>query len=590
MSEKLLITTSLKKSWDEKKEMVFLGQWCQKFSNFKDLDKSKYEIFHYHWNDRKKLLEDYNYINKVYKKILLNFKSILNEYHSVNYSERYWTIIIGPWLITFLQVAFERYSNLNLFFKEKKNENYETIILKIKKDEFISKNYEEFTRYIQTDTWNHYLYSLMLDYSEFNFNVKKEYIEFIDNENYKNFRKSKSLKNKIYNYLVGSFEKFFSKQDILISESYLGPKDEFNLALNYLSLPRYSLGDLNNSNEFNDSRFDIKLNFNTENFFENFVKKNILSFMPISFLEDFNSIGIKTKKMKWAKKPKIIFTSHFMPKTLQSRYTADCIEKNDTKLIVGQHGGVYGQYLFSTMEDFELNVCDKFLSWGWKNNSNKVIPFGVIKNIKEANYNPNNKNLLMILRSQTRYTHRLNSYSGSSQIKSYYEENVKLCKRLNQKIVENDLLLRFHSRKFGWDEEKLFQRNFDKVNIDMGYEKIANLLYSAKLVLQTYIGTGYLETLASNIPTIVYANIDECLLNEETINNLNILKEANIYHDNYNSAADFINQNWDKISSWWFSDLTQSARKSFCLKYSKINLNKVDDLKKIFNSFNNNQV
>ena len=214
--------------------MVFLGQWCQKFSNFKDLDKSKYEIFDYHWNDRKKLLDDYNYINKVYKKILVNFRSILNEYHSVNYSERYWTIIIGPWLITFLQVAFERYSNLDLFFKNKKNENYQTIILKIKKDEFISKNYEEFTRYIQTDTWNHYLYSLMLDYSEFNFNVKKEYIEFIDNENYKNFRKSKSLKNKIYNYLVGSFEKFFSKQDVLISESYLGPKDEFNLALNYL--------------------------------------------------------------------------------------------------------------------------------------------------------------------------------------------------------------------------------------------------------------------------------------------------------------------------------------------------------------------
>ena len=62
MSEKLLITTSLKKSWNKKKEMVFLGQWCQKFSNFKDLDKSKYEIFDYHWNDRKKLLDDYNYI------------------------------------------------------------------------------------------------------------------------------------------------------------------------------------------------------------------------------------------------------------------------------------------------------------------------------------------------------------------------------------------------------------------------------------------------------------------------------------------------------------------------------------------------
>ena len=56
-----------------------------------------------------------------------------------------------------------------------------------------------------------------------------------------------------------------------------------------------------------------------------------------------------------------------MQKTFQSRYVAECIEKNDTKLIIGQHGGVYGQYLFSSMEDYELNICDKYLSWGWNN-------------------------------------------------------------------------------------------------------------------------------------------------------------------------------------------------------------------------------
>ena len=50
--------------------------------------------------------------------------------------------------------------------------------------------------------------------------------------------------------------------------------------------------------------------------------------------------------MYWPKKPKVIFTSHFMQKTFQSRYVAECIEKNDTKLIIGQHGGVYGQYCF----------------------------------------------------------------------------------------------------------------------------------------------------------------------------------------------------------------------------------------------------
>ena len=43
---------------------------------------------------------------------------------------------------------------------------------------------------------------------------------------------------------------------------------------------------------------------------------------------------------------------------------------------MGQHGGVYGQYEFSTIQDHELDVGDKFLSWGWTDKKNKkVIPF-----------------------------------------------------------------------------------------------------------------------------------------------------------------------------------------------------------------------
>ena len=47
-------------------------------------------------------------------------------------------------------------------------------------------------------------------------------------------------------------------------------------------------------------------------------------------MEDFDFISNYINKMHWPKKPKVIFTSHFMQKTFQSRYVAECIEKNDT--------------------------------------------------------------------------------------------------------------------------------------------------------------------------------------------------------------------------------------------------------------------
>ena len=584
MSKKLLVTTSLKQTWNNDK-MIFLGPWCDNEGSFKKLNEDNFEIYKYHWDDRDKLVNDYKYLNNLYNKVLLSLILILNKYHSVNFSKRYWKIVIGPWLITFLQIIFERHSNLNYFFKDNLDKNLETIILKTKNDELIPKNYEEFTRLMLSDTWNHHIYSLLINNDDFKYPIKKIFKDFVDDENYKEYLiKNTSFKNKIYNKFVGLVENFISPQKILISESYLGLKDEFKLSLNYLTLPRYSLNYLSQNYKNLKLREKISLEFIAENSFENFIKKNIFKFMPNSFLEDFNAIGNIVDQMKWPKNPKIIFTSHFMTKTLQSRYTAECLEKKSCKLVLGQHGGVYGQYLFSSMQDYEIDIADKYLSWGWKNENKKILPFGVIKNLEKNKYDLKNSKLLMILRSQTRYTHRLNSYSGSNQIKKYFNECLSLCVKLNKKLINENLILRFHSRKFGWDEDKIFKEKLGNINMDMGYEKISNLFSSAKLVLHTYIGTGYLETLASNIPTIIFANTKECLLNKETTNDLEILKNCNIFHEDYVSAANFINFNWNKINLWWFSEKVQKAREDFCNKYSKINYNKINNLKDIFQS------
>ena len=503
MSKKLLVTSALSSTWSNKEFMIFLGDWCKKDNNFSSLDKEKYQIFKYHWDDRSKLKKDYEYLKILEKKVLLELIKFLNSYHNKNFSERYWKILLGPWLITLLQIIFERYSNLKFFFEENKGEEIETIILnKQKKKNFISNNFEEFSRYTLTDTWNYFLYVDLINFEKFEFPVKKTFLTYVDEENYKAYLNlNYSKKNKFLSFFSYMVEKIIGSQDILISESYLGKFQELSLSLKLKSIPRYSQGVKSFGTDIDRISRTKHLGLIADNVFEEFIKSNIIKFIPKSFMEDFDFISNYINKMHWPKKPKVIFTSHFMQKTFQSRYVAECIEKNDTKLIIGQHGGVYGQYLFSSMEDYELNICDKYLSWGWNNSKNKkIIPFGIIKNIKELEYNRKNEDLLMILRSQTKYTHRINSYSGTNQIKKYFYENIEFCKKLDKEIVENNLILRFHARKFGWNEDEIL-KNLGKIRLDLGYSKIFDLITKSKLVLQTYIGTGYLETLTCNIPT-----------------------------------------------------------------------------------------
>ncbi len=585
MSNTLVVTTALEQTWETSGSIIFLGKWCSKYDNFKKLKEVNFEVADYHWDDRQKFLKDYFYLNDLNKRLLKKLAKELNKYHETNYSERYWEIIIGPWLITFIQIIFERYENLKKLLKNDKS--YQTIILKIDSNKMIPENFEKFRGLILTETWNHFIYSSILESDIFAFKINKRYVTFKNDEKFEDYLKLKILskRNKAYNLFLKIFNKIKVNQDVLISESYLGKINEIKLCIKLKTLPRFDTMTYVSNSEISKNRNKIFLRNDCENIFEEFVCNLIPQQIPKSFIEDFIAVNLKSEKMNWPKKPKVIFTSHFMQKTLPSRYVAENIEKFGSRLIHGQHGGVYGQYLFSSMQDYELAICDKYLSWGWTlPKTKKIIPFGILKNINNIKYYKKTAStLLMVLRSQPKYTHKINSYSGTNQIAKYFEDNISLCKKLDKDIVDNKLTLRFHSRKFGWNEEVLFKNQFPLIKIDNGYSKITDLLKKSKIVLHTYIGTGYLETLASNFPTVVFANINECLINNETKEYLEILKKVNIFHDNYSSAAKFINDNWQNIDNWWNKEETQKARTIYCDKFVKSNKNIVDKLYKIIN-------
>ena len=46
------------------------------------------------------------------KKIISKITKALNRLHSVNYSERFWRILLGHWLLYFISTAYRHYSSL----------------------------------------------------------------------------------------------------------------------------------------------------------------------------------------------------------------------------------------------------------------------------------------------------------------------------------------------------------------------------------------------------------------------------------------------------------------------------------------------
>ena len=164
MERRFLITTALEETWPNKEESVlFLGEWCCLHANKEKWESLDYQILKYRWDDRQKLHDDYVYLLDVYEIILKELTASLNKLHGVEYSIDYWRILIGPWLMSFVAIIYERWANLDSVLSS--NKAYRTYILDQKDENLIPNDMSEFSSFQENDEWNHYIYSKLLKIS-----------------------------------------------------------------------------------------------------------------------------------------------------------------------------------------------------------------------------------------------------------------------------------------------------------------------------------------------------------------------------------------------------------------------------------------
>jgi len=108
---RVLITTALEITWPKNKDtpILFLGEWCKLYGRKNTWESLDYKTAKYHWDDRKKLISDYDSLLEIHENFITELTSILNTIHKTNYSVRYWRILIGPWLGWFVQIVFDRW-------------------------------------------------------------------------------------------------------------------------------------------------------------------------------------------------------------------------------------------------------------------------------------------------------------------------------------------------------------------------------------------------------------------------------------------------------------------------------------------------
>ena len=571
-----LITTPLKKIWPKKynNQIVFVSESA--IINYKNGDHIKYKHFKVNkprWNDKNIFEKDFNYLLIIYERYLSILSKKLNKLHNKNFSLRFWRVLIGPWLSTFIHIYFDRWNNVKSSIKNNKIDKF--IYLQLSMEDFIPYDNKNFINYTQNDLWNQYLYQNIV----INF-LKKKQIDIVEtNKNFVKKKLDESILNKIekkdfFQSFKNSFLKGLSfidvrSYDYFFYDTYLGFKNEFYLSRKFNQLPTI----LNSQKSFKIKNIDVGLRNQIKNFClgENFFEQNLIEtislFIPKIFIENFQDLEDFSKKENLPQKPKVIFTSGSLWYDTKISYHVAKSLENKAKLIYGQHGGCIGMVKYHWPEQHEIKISNHYLTWGWNNKSNnKIKRFYFLK--KSKNIISQQKDLLIPLRVRKRYFHSLESSSGTETYSDYINNLSIILKKLNKNVLEKTILrLPYKS---------LIIRDIDYFStLEKRYKFYCeNSFYEAchrsKLVLHTSNSTPFLETISSNIPSILIFDKIKNPIRHDCENIFNKLFEKNIVFYDFKKAAKFINSIWpNNIDSWWQKKTTQKVINIFNDRFAR---------------------
>lgn len=547
-----LIFSRSTKQLSKKHLNILAGEWLLS-SNIKK--NYLYKISKYHWTKKKERLKGFEFVKKIYKKILKSLILYLNKYHETNHSNRYWEIIIFRFLSAYVFFMYDRWKIVENI--KKKNQLSRVKIFSYPKNCFISKNSKDSFELLKSNEWNDWIFSEII--REFNIPsskikvIKKNKMEFESSNSNLTFLKFKypvSIENKndyfIKNLEMPRFEKL--KLNFLLGQAFFKYDD--------LKLDSFKV---------TKKRFKLNVFKKTKNKFENFLAKKLQQTLPMSFLEGYKDIIKNLKYLNWPNDPKIIFTSydHFWNDPFKI-YTANKTA-NGSKLITFQHG-------HSGVDDFCLNyydkrISDKYFSWGNKSKDNTNYPMFVTTTMGKKIKKKNPRGILVSVSEFATVPWVQQVFPRDFSTRKIYKDNLitffsKVNKKilklstakchiyLNSRFTTDDICSKFPNLKI----------NSFTTKKTRGYEDSVNF----KLVVETVNSTGFLELLNLNIPVILFTHENFFSVKKEYLKFYKLLEDAGIIFLNATKAANFINKNYDNLDKWWNSKKLQNNRRIFC--------------------------
>jgi putative transferase (TIGR04331 family) len=358
-----LITTADQRFWKIDQPVLFLGEWCRLYAQKALWQKMEHEVLAYHWDDRKKLFTDYQYLQDLYERTLALLADRLNVIHGEDHPIRYWRIIIGPWLLFFIQVFYDRFCSIEQAGRSGKVTG--TLIGQYGRGDWVAKDFNDFFFWIIGDAYNYFLYSWIIE------RLKVLPYEYCDTRDRlipsEGEGKKKSWGKFLVKDLILAYEKFFPHRlnKYVFISSYLSSMDQWRLQLSLGQWPSLfaPVVEVPTGEVKLEMRDGLSLP-SSDKLFEDLLFQIIPAQVPSAYLEQYSSLKERSSA-GYPSTPRLILTGNDFYANEGFKFFSAEQAQRGAKIVGVQHGGLYGQALWHAGEELETSVSDVFFTWGW---------------------------------------------------------------------------------------------------------------------------------------------------------------------------------------------------------------------------------
>ncbi len=240
-------------------------------------------------------------------------------------------------------------------------------------------------------------------------------------------------------------------------------------------------------------------------------------------------------------------------------------------LVSVQHGGGYGAREVDTGEWFERSITDRFLSWGWSGED--VIPLPAPRLTLGLRSAPargaRNGALLWAWNAVPRYVYSLESWPQSGQYLAYLRWQQRFVDALAPQVAER-VVYRPYTRDYGWDavREVIGDRRDLRADTSGNY-RFLETLAGASCFLCDNLNTTYLQAVAMDVPTILFWDPTLFPTNAEHRAWEERLADVGVLHRTPESAAAQLARILPDLDVWWSDPVRRRVVDAYRQRYAR---------------------